>query len=40
MIAGIAPPSDGFFDAAPYVGAFKDASDDWMSGGCIDFSVN
>ncbi|MFO0612847.1 MAG: hypothetical protein U0414_09680 [Polyangiaceae bacterium] len=38
-IAGVAPPNDGFFDAAPYVGAFKDATDDWMSGAWIDFST-
>lgn len=33
-IAGVAPPSDGFFDpAANYVGAFKDASDTWATAG-------
>lgn len=40
MIPGATPPSDGFFDAAPYVGAFKDGADDWMTGAWIDFALN
>ena len=40
MIAGVAPPNDGFFDAsAAYVGAFKDGSDEWMSGAWVDFTA-
>lgn len=30
--AGEAPPSDGFFDAATYVGAFSGPDDGWMTG--------
>lgn len=28
------------FDAAPYVGAFKDANDMWMTGAWVDFAAN
>ena len=41
MIPGGTPPNDGFFDAsASYVGAFKDGSDNWMSGAWIDWAQN
>ena len=40
-IPGATPPSDGFFDAsASYVGAFKDGSDDWMTGNWINWEQN
>jgi hypothetical protein len=38
-LPGGAPPNNGFLDTtANYVGAFKDASDNWMSGAWIDWS--
>jgi hypothetical protein len=36
---GVAPPDDGFFDAtADYVGAFRDATDDWATGAWVVWS--
>ncbi len=41
MIPGATPPNDGFFDtSAGYVGAFKDGSDDWMTGSWINWEQN
>lgn len=31
-VVGATSPADGFFDAAPYAGAFADAADDWATG--------
>src|SRR6185503_19356643 len=40
-IAGATPPSGGFFDtSATYVGAFKDGSDDWMTGNWVSFGAD
>jgi hypothetical protein len=40
-IPGEAPPNDGFFDeTADYIGAFRDGSDDWMTGAWVDWSAN
>lgn len=38
-IAGATPPA-GFDTSATYVGAFKDANDDWMTGAWIDWAPN
>ena len=41
MIAGEAPPENGFFDtSATYVGAFADSSDDWATGAWVSWTQN
>lgn len=40
-IAGEAPAGDAFFDtSATYIGAFEDASDDWMTGAWVSWTAN
>jgi hypothetical protein len=39
-IPGGAAPNDGFFADAKYVGAFRDKSDNWMTGKWIDWAQN
>ncbi len=40
-IAGGTPSGDAFFDAtATYIGAFRDADDDWMTGAWLSWSQN
>jgi hypothetical protein len=37
---GVSPPMDGFFDDAPYPGAFADAADDWAAGAWVSWAPN
>jgi hypothetical protein len=39
-IPGTAPSGQGLDTSASYIGAFRDASDDWMTGAWVDFAAN